>query len=277
MFGNLIESGSHAHDMKRKGSFFLATFIFYTLLLAAAGVGSIYAYDAHLEEEQLEVLGIMRFTPPSARIEEPAPRQEPTPAINRSSVNAVTERIAISINTAVVRSGEVASRDVPEVKSRTLVVISNRNFDPTISGVPIGPFNSPGSGSPNGRSDGATLVDLTNENPPPPRQMPTIQSTAASKPPKVINVSTLLNGRAISKPIPPYPQIAKLTRVSGVVTVQILVDETGRVVSAHATNGPQMLRLAAVRAAYEARFSPTILGTQPVKVSGLMTYNFVLQ
>ncbi|MBA3716049.1 MAG: TonB family protein [Pyrinomonadaceae bacterium] len=273
MFGNLIESGSRAHDLKRKGSFFLATFIFYTLLLAAAGVGSIYAYDARLEEEQLEVLAIMRFTPPSARVEAPAPRQEPRPAINRSSVNAVTERTAISINTPVVRSGEVASHDVPEVNSRTLVVISNRNFDPQISGAPTGSFNSHGAGSP----DGAALIDLTNEAPPPPRQVPTIQPTAASKPSKVINVSTLLNGRAISKPIPPYPQIAKITRVSGVVTVQILVDETGRVVSAHATNGPQMLRLAAVRAAYEARFSPTMLGKQPVKVSGLMTYNFVLQ
>lgn len=277
MFGNLIESGSRAHDMKRKGSFFLATFIFYTLLLAAASVGSIYAYDAHLEEEQLEVLAIMRFTPPSARVEEPAPRQQLRPAINRSRINAVTERIAISINTPVVRSGEVASRDVPEVNSRTLVVISDRNFDPPISGVPTGPFNPHGAGSSDGRPNGATLVDLTNEDIPPPRQVPAIQPTAASKPPKVINVSTLLNGRAISKPIPPYPQIAKITRVSGVVTVQILVDETGRVVSAHATNGPQMLRLAAVRAAYEARFSPTILGTQPVKVSGLMTYNFVLQ
>ena len=43
MFGNLIESGSHAADLKRKGRFFLGTIAFYCLLVVATGVGSIYA------------------------------------------------------------------------------------------------------------------------------------------------------------------------------------------------------------------------------------------
>jgi len=32
----------------------------------------------------------------------------------------------------------------------------------------------------------------------------------------------------------------------------------------------------AVKAATQARFSPTIIGEQPVKVSGVITYNFVM-
>jgi protein TonB len=87
----------------------------------------------------------------------------------------------------------------------------------------------------------------------------------------------VLNGKAISKPAPGYPPIAKAARASGVVTVQIVVDESGRVVSANAVGGHPLLQQAAVAAARQARFSPTTLSGQPVKVSGVVTYNFVLQ
>jgi protein TonB len=61
------------------------------------------------------------------------------------------------------------------------------------------------------------------------------------------------------------------------VTVQITVDEGGRVVSASAVSGHPLLRAAAEGAARQARFSPTLLSGQPVKVTGVITYNFVLQ
>jgi TonB family protein len=86
----------------------------------------------------------------------------------------------------------------------------------------------------------------------------------------------VLNGKAISKPQPAYPPIAKAARASGTVTVQILVDESGRVVSANAVSGHPLLQGAAVAAAREARFSPTLLSGQPVKISGVLTYDFVL-
>ncbi|HEX6185509.1 MAG TPA: cytochrome c oxidase assembly factor Coa1 family protein [Pyrinomonadaceae bacterium] len=87
----------------------------------------------------------------------------------------------------------------------------------------------------------------------------------------------VLNGKAISKPEPPYPAIAKAARASGLVTVQVTVDETGHVVSASAVSGHPLLREAAVQAARQARLSPTLLSGEPVKVSGLLTYNFVLE
>ena len=37
-----------------------------------------------------------------------------------------------------------------------------------------------------------------------------------------------------------------------------------------------LLILEAQKAAYQARFSPTMIGEQPVKVSGVITYNFIL-
>jgi protein TonB len=94
---------------------------------------------------------------------------------------------------------------------------------------------------------------------------------------KTIVAGGVLNGRAISKPQPAYPPIAKAARAQGTVVVQIVVGEDGRVMSASAVSGHPLLQQAAVSAARQARFSPTLLSGQPVKVSGVITYNLVLQ
>lgn len=86
----------------------------------------------------------------------------------------------------------------------------------------------------------------------------------------------VLNGTAISLPPPLYPEAAKRMRTQGVVAVDVVLDETGKVVSASASSGPSTLRDAAVQAALKARFSPTKLSGQPVKVSGVINYKFSL-
>lgn len=92
--------------------------------------------------------------------------------------------------------------------------------------------------------------------------------------PKTIS-GGVLNGKAISLPKPPYPAAAAAVRASGVVSVQVLINEEGNVVSANAVSGHPLLRAAATQAAQEAKFSPTLLMGNPVKVSGIITYNFV--
>jgi TonB family protein len=86
----------------------------------------------------------------------------------------------------------------------------------------------------------------------------------------------VLNGTAVSLPSPIYPETAKRMRVSGLVSVDVVVDENGKVISAQANSGPASLRDVAVQAALKARFSPTKLSGQPVKVSGLINYKFAL-
>ena len=81
--------------------------------------------------------------------------------------------------------------------------------------------------------------------------------------------------KATSKPEPAYPAIAKAVRASGPVTVEVLVDERGRVSTARALAGHPLLRASAEAAARQARFSPTLLAGRPVKVRGTITYNFV--
>lgn len=111
----------------------------------------------------------------------------------------------------------------------------------------------------------------------PPSSLPAANhNSAASQPPPPKTISGgVLNGKAISKPQPAYPAIAKAAKASGTVTVQVLIDERGNVVSASAVSGHPLLKPSAVSAARQAKFSPTLLSGQPVKVTGVITYNFV--
>ena len=59
MFNNLIESSSHRSEFKRRGSFFLFTTATYALLFVIAGVVSIYAYDARLEDQNTEIVTLL--------------------------------------------------------------------------------------------------------------------------------------------------------------------------------------------------------------------------
>jgi TonB family protein len=84
-----------------------------------------------------------------------------------------------------------------------------------------------------------------------------------------------LNGKAIDLPKAAYPEEARKTRAAGTVQVQVLVDETGKVVSATSIFGPDVLRAAATKAAMRAKFKPRIVGGAAVMVKGILTYDFV--
>ena len=112
-------------------------------------------------------------------------------------------------------------------------------------------------------NSGVPMVEFDME-PPPPGPRPILKPVSGG----------VLNGTAINLPPPVYPEAAKRMRTFGVVTVEVVLDEGGRVVAANATSGPTILRDAAVQAALKARFSPTKLSGQPVKVSGVINYKF---
>ena len=80
----------------------------------------------------------------------------------------------------------------------------------------------------------------------------------------------MLNQKAIYMPQPEVPS----GEASGVVLVQVLIDEQGSVIDARPVSGPQHLQAAAVNAARLARFAPTLMMGEPVKVSGTLSYNF---
>jgi Ca-activated chloride channel family protein len=85
----------------------------------------------------------------------------------------------------------------------------------------------------------------------------------------------VLNGKAVSLPKPVYPLAAKNMGVTGTVIVEVTLDETGKVISARALSGHQLLLNACVNAARQARFSPTTVSGQAVRVLGTITYTFM--
>jgi protein TonB len=104
-------------------------------------------------------------------------------------------------------------------------------------------------------------------DPPPPRPARSILKPVSGG---------VLNGTAISLPSPTYPEAARRLGTAGLVSVEVVVDEVGKVISARAVSGPNALRDVAVQAAMRARFSPTKLSGQPVKVTGSINYKFAI-
>lgn len=270
MFTNLIESDSHRKEFKRRSSFFLATVTAYALILSAAGVASIYAYDAHLEAQTNDLVLLDWVPPITPAAPEVRPRE--APQIHRSAPSnaQVDHNVTEAVRTSAVAQtsdptkvpdqvGTKAS-DVPPVTGR--FHIGDRNVDPPTFG---------GNNSGNCLTCDATgpvvKVDETPPTPPPVVKPPTTTRLASS----------ILISKAVSLPQPLYPALAKQIKAQGPVNVQILVDEQGKVISAHAVSGNPTLLVAAREAAMRARFTPTILSGVPVKVQGLITYNFVLQ
>lgn len=272
MFTHLIESGSHKKDLARKGRFFLGTLGFYGLLLMVAGVASVYAYNEQLGTQDLEVTLI---TPvPVAQIERnpQVVRAQPkyTSGAGATGQLTRTEIIANTTNSTLIPK-EISTRPGPP-PSPPGARLSDKNIG---DGIAIGPPNN-NSGEPGLPSKGIVVPASNEIDPPPP---PRVKATPVpAKPPEQVRLSSvLISSKIIDKPAPVYPAIAKQVGVQGAVTVEILINEQGRVVSARATNGHPLLRAAAQSSAYQARFSPTSISGHAVKVSGVITYNFILR
>lgn len=163
----------------------------------------------------------------------------------------------------------------PKATPTATPTIIEQVTDQMITSLQPSAFKPEGVAANNGDANSASsineekkaTVQLDTEPPPP----------AAAANPSLKPVSGgVLNGTALHLPAPAYPEVAKRLKISGVVSIAVVVDERGKVISAWATSGPASLRDAAVQAALRARFSPTKLSGQPVKVSGVINYRFSL-
>src|SRR6476661_5852207 len=261
MFDNLVESSSHKEDISRKGSFIIATAVIYGVLLVAFFVAGIYWYDNHLGEMELELMTLVAPVPVPQQKQEEQPKQEAKPVKVEQNVDVRKELIADVTRTELVPK-EVSAKasDIPPVRRGVTTVLGNESSN-AANAMPAGPGNGNVVTAP-------TKVQIADE-PPPPEAKPT--------PPRAPISGGVLNGKAISLPKPAYPPIARAAHAAGTVTVQVLIDENGTVVSAKAISGHPLLQAVAVAAARQARFSPTKLSGQPVKVSGMIQYNFVAQ
>ncbi|HKP11115.1 MAG TPA: TonB family protein [Blastocatellia bacterium] len=105
----------------------------------------------------------------------------------------------------------------------------------------------------------------------------TARQGQAEPPPKVIRkANDALQASAISRVEAVYPPLALTAHISGTVFVEVTIDESGQVASAHAFSGHPLLKDAAVEAARGWTFKPALLQGKPVKVVGTLRFIFNL-
>ncbi len=261
MFDNLVESSSHKDDITRKGSFIGITMAVYAVLILVFFVAGIYLYDAHLAPSDLELTTLVAPVPVPQQAQPEQKQQEAKPQKVEQNVDVRKELIA-DVAESRLPPKEISAKasDVPPVRRGVTTVLGSSDTNASAP-MPAGPGTGTVTTAP-------AKVQIADE-PPPPEVKPT--------PPRAPISGGVLNGKAISLPKPAYPPIARAAHASGTVVVQVLIDENGSVVSAHAVSGHPLLQAAAVGAAKSARFSPTKLSGQPVKVTGVIQYNFVAQ
>jgi protein TonB len=271
MLDQLVESKSHMNEDKRRSGFMLGTLILAVFgVLTAWGV-DLFGKDFGMGGDDLALTTLVAPVP--VPDEEPPPEPEKQPEKQKEPDVDVRKELIQNMMQTPVKPPEVTSVTRNQVKEMRLDRMTKIGSTDSDTGVRVDPGAArvTTSGGTAGLSQG-TGTDTTGsleEAPPPPKAKPTPKPI-----PKIVSQG-VLNGKATSLPKPAYPAAAKAVRAAGSVSVQVVISEGGSVISANAVSGHPLLRAAAEGAARGARFSPTLLSGQPVKVSGVITYNFV--
>jgi TonB family protein len=175
----------------------------------------------------------------------------------------------------VVKAGETSISKTTTVASENLPTQIEKPTTPQ-RGL-IGTAGSEGTGEPESHKKvNEPTAERTGEN-----QARVVPAPVAAKEepaqPAVVRVSEeALRKSVIELPQPEYPTEAKLAGIEGKVEVQFLIDENGDVTVVRPISGNALLTEAAASAARRARFSPSKLSSQPARVFGSLTYEFVL-
>ncbi len=108
---------------------------------------------------------------------------------------------------------------------------------------------------------------------PPKQTVPPSTETANTEGP--LEVGSLI-GYATKQSAPVYPAAARSMRTSGVVKVEVTVNESGDVSEVQKTSGPPLLQTAAKDAVRKWKFKPFVRDGQPVRATGFVNFNFSL-
>ena len=259
MFDNLVESGSHSADIKRKGGFLIGFGLFYLVLIGIGLIVAILMAPAYIDQQTLELTALIAPVPVPQAQQKVEPKAE---KVNiDKNVDVRRELIADVTRTDLVpKTISAKASDIPPVRKG---VVTMQGSSDSNAIAPIAPGSGTGS-----IISGPAKVEVKTDDAPPPPPKPT---------PRAPISGGVLNGKAVRLVQPSYPPIARSAHASGQVSVQITIDENGNVISAHAVSGHPLLQAAAVGAARASKFTPTKLSGQPVKVSGVIIYNFVAQ
>ena len=282
MLDQLVESRESYGDGARRGGFLLTTMMLVVTVFASGMMWSLFAKDLGIGDELLELSSLVAPIPVPAEAppapEQPAKEKVSQPAKEQSELPVRRENIIQISESPIIPTGISTVKNPNKERPSGLFRISpnegetSGNYSSS-SGNNIGRDSSGGPGT--GINGGIKEAIPADEE----KEPPVIKKATPEPTPKKNIVQSLgvINGKATSLPKPPYPPAARAVRAQGDVSVQVMIDETGRVVSAKAVSGHPLLKNAAESAAQSARFAPTLLSNQPVKVTGVIIYKFSAQ
>ena len=215
---------------------------------------------ANIDQQTLELTALIAPVPVPAN----QPKQEAKPEKVEITKNVdVRKELIADVSRADLVPKEVSAKasDIPPVRKGVVTMVGSGNSNAI---APVAPGNGTGQ-----IISAPTRVEIKDEPPPPaPTPRPTPHAPISGG---------VLNGKAVHLVQPPYPAIARSAHACGAVNVQITIDENGNVLSARPVSGHPLLQAAAGAAARGSKFTPTKLSGQPVKVSGIIVYNFTCQ
>lgn len=268
MFDKLVVSEPDRADFKDRRKYFMVSSFVVGILFVTAVVFSIFAADYGIGSGSFELTEMIAPVDMAAVAPEPLIRQSNQSQSRDSNVP--------------MRSDAISRTDEPTIVPTTTSSIPNTGISRPLDGRFVrGPINTDSvGGDPNGTGrniSGDTGMNgggLTNEQPSASnRETDTPPPPVVIKPKGPVSIG-VVNGKATSLPKPPYPTTAIALRLEGKVDVQVTIDENGNVISAKAVSGHPFFRSPAEQAARNARFTPTLLSRVPVKVTGVIVYNF---
>jgi protein TonB len=155
----------------------------------------------------------------------------------------------------------------PTVIPKTIAVIKDQPAPQASVGVVGGvPGGMPG-GAPGGVL-GSILSAAAPPPPPPPK----------AETPKRIRVGGQVEAaKAIYRPSPEYPPLAKMARIQGVVRLEAVISKDGTIQDLKVLSGHPLLVKSAMEAVQKWRYQPTLLNGEPVEVVTEIDVNFTLQ
>lgn len=280
MLDQLVESSGKSGDGARRGGFLLTTLVVVVSLFLGGMLYSLFAKDYGMGGGDLELSTLVAPVPVP---EEEPPPPEPEPEQKPQKVEKAAPNA--DVRTQIIQAMEESPKEPPKISTEKNTVPPRNPANRTVIGAEN--LNATNAAP----SDYRGAVSTDNRGIEGPGGKPNTGNEGADEPPPVVKTPTpkppppapkkvslgVINGKASRLVTPPYPPAAKAVRAAGAVNVSVSIDESGNVVSASAVSGHPLLRQAAESAARQSKFTPTVLSGQPVKVTGIIVYNFVAQ
>lgn len=274
MLERLVESKNHHEENKKLNGLFATLFTTAAIALTVAFAYSLFSFELNLGNGELELTSLVAPAVIEDVQPEPQAVQKEQPTEKVTNETAIRREIIQRPDETPVKPPETVSV-IPltnQSRPKGAVKIGATDYTPMLSASTANTRENGDSNNREGISNNTPTILDKNET-----EQPVIKPLVKQTKKEVIVSKGVVNGKAKYLAQPVYPAAAKIVRANGRVEVQVTIDETGRVIAANVINGHTLLRDSALSAARKSTFSPTLLSKVPVKVTGIIVYNFNVQ